>query len=230
MNMGKLQKLFIVFSFLVFPVFCFGISNQKPKLIALSFDDGPHTTYTEEVLAVLKKNNIKATFFVMGGCVHNHPDLLQKEYEDGNAIGNHTYTHPNLSKLSDAAVAKELTRADDIIYKTIHVRPAIFRPPYGACSANCTATANRLGIKKVTWSYLVNDWDVDKTSSDIIATSLIKHAYPGAILAMHDGSGNRQKTVDALPRVIATLKNKGYQFVTIPELLKIQPYRNENRS
>jgi len=208
----------------VFFTSCYAADNEK-KVIALTFDDGPHLKYTEEVLNILKKNNIHATFFVMGGSVRNHPELLKEEFAAGNVIGNHTYSHPNLSKLTSSAIGQELNKNDAMIYKTIHVHPILFRPPYGACSELCTATITKLGYKKVTWHFLVNDWDVNKTSSEKIADQIIKNAKPGAIMAMHDGGGNREKTVQALPVIIDTLKKNGYQFVTVSELLKVSPYR-----
>lgn len=224
------MKIFIKFVLVILPFWCCSAfcnaDNPAKKLIALSFDDGPHVKYTEEVLHILKENNIKATFFVIGGCVRNHADLLKETFADGNVIGNHTFTHPNLSKLSNIAIEKEAIKANDIIYKTIGVRPALLRPPYGACNDNCKQTLKKLGFTKVTWHYLVNDWDINKTSSEIIASSIIKNASPGAIMAMHDGSGNREKTVQALPRIISTLKQQGYQFVTVPELLKVKAYMN----
>ena len=226
----KIKKNQVFVSFILslllttFPLFCYA-NNSTKKLIALTFDDGPHIQYTEEVLNILKKNNIKATFFVIGGNVKNHPELLKKTFVDGNLIGNHSYTHPNLSKIDSNLITKELNRANDIIYKTIHVYPTLMRPPYGACDTHCDKVANTLGFKKINWDYLVNDWDVNKTTAGIIATNIIKHAGPGKILSMHDGGGNREKTVKALPSIIATLKKEGYQFVTVAELLNTKPYR-----
>jgi len=226
----KIKKNQVFVSFILslllttFPLFCYA-NNSTKKLIALTFDDGPHIQYTEEVLNILKKNNIKATFFVIGGNVKNHPELLKKTFADGNLIGNHSYTHPNLSKIDSKLITKELNRANDIIYKTIHVYPTLMRPPYGACDTHCDKVANTLGFKKINWDYLVNDWDVNKTTAGIIATNIIKHAGPGKILSMHDGGGNREKTVKALPSIIATLKKEGYQFVTVAELLNTKPYR-----
>lgn len=226
----KIKKNQVFVSFILFilfitsPLFCYA-SNSAKKVIALTFDDGPNKQYTEAVLNILKKNNINATFFVIGSNVKNQPEMLKKVFADGNLIGNHSYTHPNLSKIDSNLITKELNRTNDIIYKTIHVYPTLMRPPYGACDTHCKKIVNTLGFKEISWDYLVNDWDVNKTTSEIIATSIIKHAGPSKILSMHDGGGNRDKTVKALPNIIATLKKEGYTFVTVAELLNIEPYR-----
>lgn len=202
-----------------------GASRPVDKVIALTFDDGPSKQYTEEVLQVLQQYNIKATFFVMGGCVKNRPEVLKKVYAAGYEIGNHTYSHPHLSSESDSAIANELTKANEIIYQAINVYPVLFRPPYGDCSAKCTEVAAKMGYKKITWDYMPNDWDSGKTTSAIIADKIIRNARSGAIITVHDGGGNREKTVQALPTIITTLKKEGYRFVTVSELINIEPYR-----
>lgn len=221
---AKIKMLFSVLTSLslLLPAFCSAFDNSAAKVIALTFDDGPNKQNTEKVLTILEQNNIKATFFVVGGSVKKNPEILKKVFAAGNAIGNHSYTHPNFSTLSNAAMAKELTKTNEQIYQVIHVYPTLFRPPFGTCSSACSSVVTSLGLKKITWDYMVNDWDVNKTSAEKIATNVIKHAKPGAIITMHDGGGNREKTVMALPLIISTLKHAGYHFVTIPELLNIK--------
>jgi peptidoglycan/xylan/chitin deacetylase (PgdA/CDA1 family) len=201
-------------------------NNQKKKLIALSFDDGPNGKYTEAVLAILKENNAKATFFVCGDSTAAAPNLVKQEYAAGNEIGNHTYSHVNIAKLSENNLKKELTKANEEIYKAINVYPVLFRPPYGASSARANQVLAQLGFKKITWNYMVNDFDTKKTSADKIASEVITHAHPGAIIDMHDGGGNRDKTIAALPVIIKALKKQGYEFVTVSTIVKVNPYRN----
>jgi peptidoglycan-N-acetylglucosamine deacetylase len=215
----------IVFTLLlVIPLTC--SANTKPKYIALTFDDGPSDTYTQQILSILKSNQIKATFFVTGANAKKNPEMLKKVYTEGNDIGNHTYSHPNLAKLSAHAIEAELTKTNEQIYKAINVYPILFRPPFGMSSAQSNQVAAKLGFRKITWNYMVNDYDANKTTADIIAKSIINHASPGAIMTMHDCCGDRSKTVAALPLIISALKNQGYQLVTVSELLKIKPYRS----
>jgi peptidoglycan-N-acetylglucosamine deacetylase len=202
-----------------------GGSNTSEKVVALSFDDGPSAKNTREILAILKQYNAKATFFVCGGNVKLHPDVLREEFGNGNEIGSHSYTHPMMNKLSEDSIRRELVKANDEIYKVINVRPVLFRPPYGASSERVRSVVNQLGMREVTWSFLVNDWDVNKTTSEKIADQIIRHAQSGAILAMHDGYIHREKTVQALPIILSELQKQGYQFVTVSELLKIKSYR-----
>lgn len=200
-------------------------AKSEKKNIALTFDDGPNGKYTEQVLDILKKNNIKVTFFVCGDSTALDPDLVKEEYDMGNEIGNHTFSHPNLAKLSDTEVKKELTKANDEIYKAINKYPVLFRPPYGSSSARVNQILSQLGFKKITWDYMVDDYDIGKTTADKIASQVISHAHSGAIIDMHDGGGNREKTIAALPIIIAELKKQNYDFVTVSAIVKIDPYR-----
>lgn len=201
------------------------IPITSQKLVALTFDDGPHKKYTQEILDILHNYHAKATFFVMGGNAKLYPDLVKKEYISGNEVANHSYTHPNIAHLSDAAIQKELTKCSDTINNIIHVYPIVFRPPYGSTSKHAVQVINNMGIKVVTWTYMINDYDVSKMTPEIISSSVIKNTRPGAIIVMHDGNGNREKTVKALPVILQNLTAKGYKFVTVAELLNIQPYR-----
>jgi peptidoglycan/xylan/chitin deacetylase (PgdA/CDA1 family) len=200
--------------------------GSPKKQIALTFDDGPNGKYTEQVLQILKDNNIKVTFFVCGDSVAANPDLLKKEYNMGNEVENHTYSHRNLAKLPSKSISEELSKANDEIYKAIQVHPAMFRPPYGSSSSEVNIISKSLNLRKVTWDYMVDDYDTSKTSSDKIASLVIMHAHSGAIIDMHDGGGNRQKTVEALPIIIADLKKKGYEFVTVSTMLGVKPYQD----
>lgn len=205
---------------------CFAAPPKK--VIALTFDDGPYSPYTEEILNVLQQHNVKATFFVMGGRVKQNPELLKKVFAAGNVIGNHTYSHPNLAKISAAAVEKEIVKTNNLIYQTLHVTPILFRPPFGMSSAASNHVVAKLRMRKVTWNYMVNDYNVNKTTANIIATNVIQHATPGAIITLHDGGGNREKTVQALSQIIPALEAKGYELVTVAEILNIQPYFENN--
>lgn len=208
---------------------CRGIEGVRTtkKVVALTFDDGPHKKYTKEILEILKLNNIRATFFVIGKNAENNPGVLEEAYTNGNVIANHTYSHFFLTKLSDNGVENEMLMADKIIYGIIGVHPALFRPPYGACSVRSTAIVGRLGFATISWDDMTDDYNVSQTTPEKIANSIIKYAHPGAIIGFHDGGGNREKTVKALPVVIEALRSKGYKFLTIPELLNIKAYADQ---
>jgi peptidoglycan-N-acetylglucosamine deacetylase len=195
------------------------------KVVALTFDDGPHKKYTQEILDILHAYDAKATFFIMGGNAKLYPDLVKKEYAAGHEVANHSYTHPNMTHLSDVTIQKELTKCSETINKAVNVYPIVFRPPYGSTSRHVNEVINNMGFKVVTWSYMINDYDVNKMTPEIISSSVIKNTRPGAIIVMHDGNGNREKTVKALPVILKNLSDRGYKFVTVAELLNVKSYR-----
>lgn len=206
---------------------CQGVKGirTKEKVVALTFDDGPHQKYTPEILAVLKQNNIKATFFVVGKNAQRYPDIIRAVDTDGHVIANHSYSHFFLTKLSDNDVEVELTKTSGIVNGIIGKYPMLFRPPYGACSDRTTKITAGLGITTVLWNDMTNDYEVNRTTSEKIADDIISHVRRGGIVGLHDGGGNREKTVKALLLIISELKDRGYKFLTIPELLNIDGYR-----
>lgn len=220
----KSRRMFLASILLLFSTLAVTAPMTKQKMIALTFDDGPNPPYTEQILNILQQNNAKATFFVTGGSVKAYPEMLKKVYAAGNVIGNHTYSHPLTTKLSTAAFEKELNKTNQLIFDQIHVYPVLFRPPYGMSNTKTSQTLERLGYKKITWDYMVNDYESWKTTADEIARNVIQHARPGAIITMHDGGKDRSKTVKALSQIIATLKQAGYKFVTVAALKNIEPY------
>lgn len=212
--------------------FCSGIhsSETDKKVVALTFDDGPHKIYTQEILAVLKKYNIKATFFLIGKNVEDYPKIVREIYAAGHIIGNHTYSHYAATRLSNDALESELTKAGEIIYDEIKRTPVLYRPPYGACTAKSAQLVKKLGFTTIMWSDAVDDCHAYRTTPAKIATEIIRLARPGAIIALHDGGGNREKTVKALPMIIEALSKEGYEFLTIPELLGVEAYVPEPKA
>ena len=162
---------------------------------------------------------------MVGKNVESYPDIVKTAYLDGNIIGNHTYSHFYLSHLSEDEVRTELSKASEAICKIVHKYPLLFRPPYGACSYSSTAQIGSLGFVTIGWCAMTNDYDVDHTISTKIAEDILRYVRPGGIIGLHDGGGNREKTVQALRIIISELKAQGYEFLTIPELLSIDPYR-----
>lgn len=197
-----------------YPVFN---GNTHVPEIALSFDDGPTPPYTSQILNVLNSYNVQATFFVIGLRVTVYPDLVRQEYEQGNAIGNHTWTHPKLTRLSSAEVRSELQKTSDAIKSVIGVAPTVFRPPYEEFNASVQSIAASLGLSTVLWNVDPRDWAVPGTKA--IIANVLHSVHDGSIIEMHDGGGNRSETVAALPTIITTLEQRGFRFVTIPRLI-----------
>ncbi|MBV9468399.1 MAG: polysaccharide deacetylase family protein [Abitibacteriaceae bacterium] len=191
------------------------------KVFALTFDDGPWPEYTREVLRILAANNIKATFFMVGHEVRARPDVARAVRDAGHAIGNHSWDHP--SRPRDPV--GQVERTDQAIEKALGFRPTIFRPPYGLLKNGMARQAEQEKDAVLIWSADCADWK--KPGAGSIASMIISQASPGGIALMHDGGGDRHQTVEALPRIINTLRERGYRFVTIPELLRmryINPY------
>ena len=190
------------------------IEERHRKMIALTFDDGPDPTTTPQALSILKKFNAKATFFMVGKNVNAYPDIAKQVRKEGHQIGNHTWNHPQLPKLSLDSAKKEILDTQEAIQKATGVQTKIMRPPYGAINS-----AIQYGVDQ---SYIM--WDVDsldwKTHNTTAILNEVKKAVkPGSIILMHD---IHQTTIDALPTVLDYLKSQGYTFVTVDELLNYQ--------
>lgn len=205
--------------------FCYGIRHAitAKKVVALTFDDGPHKQYTNEILAVLKQYGVKGTFFLIGENVEKYPEIVRAIYADGHVIGNHSYSHNYLTKLSNDELTDDLTKTENLIYGVIKNLPALFRPPYGACSFRSAKLIKQLGFSIVMWSSTAEDFHA-RVTPEKIAANVIQLVKPGAIITLHDGGGNRRKTVQALPIIIDILKGEGYEFLTVPELLGANAY------
>jgi len=194
----------------------------KEKVIALTFDDGPWPESTAQILDILKENNIKATFFVIGQNVKNNPDLLKRVISEGNAIGNHTWHHL-YRFLSPQAATYEVSSTEDIIYKTTGIKPSLFRPPGGIMTNGVASYAKNNKYALILWSS--DSVDYSRPSVPRLINNVFRSAKPGGIVLMHDGGGNRSNTIAALPEIIRRFRSQGYRFVTIPELLLMDNYK-----
>jgi peptidoglycan-N-acetylglucosamine deacetylase len=184
--------------------------------VALTFDDGPSPTFTPQVLRVLRRMHVHATFFVIGFLADAYPDLVRQEHQAGMAIGNHTYNHPEVPpfkqlprQLLDAEIqlgAQSLTR--------IGVRPALLRPPAGSTSPKVVAAAERAGERVVLWSVDPTDWPAGVTAPEI-KRRVLGAVQPGSIVLLHDGGGDRSPTVKALPGIIKGIRHRHLRLVTI---------------
>ena len=193
--------------------------SPPQKIIALTFDDGPWPESTAEVLDILKKNQIKGTFFVVGQNVKNYPNLLKQEIAEGHVIGNHTWHHW-YQFLNPQAAAYEIDHTSDLIFQTTGLKTNLFRPPGGFMHNGVVDYARNSKYAIILWSS--DSVDYSRPAVPKLIANVFREAKPGGIVLMHDGGGNRSKTVQALPQIIASFRKQGYRFVTIPELLEIE--------
>lgn len=198
--------------------------DKNIKQAALTFDDGPDNIYTPKILDILKENNIKATFFIVGTRAQANPQMVKRILDEGHAIGNHSWSHPELDKLSPDKVKYEIKKTDDILETMIGFHPSIVRPPYGEADKKVVEEVASMGFKIVDWSVDTRDWA--GTSPKLIMDCVKLELKPGAIILQHCAGGKKGKlenTVTALPEIIRYLKSEGYSFARIPELLNISP-------
>jgi peptidoglycan/xylan/chitin deacetylase (PgdA/CDA1 family) len=194
--------------------------KNNEKVIALTIDDGPWPKTTVEMLNILKQNNVKATFFLVGSSLKNHPKIAKQVVAEGHAIGNHTFNHL-YKRLNPATAKNEIEKTNELIYQTTGVKTSLFRPPGGYLNNGLAAYAKSQNNAVIMWSLTSADTD-PRAKYQVFVKNVVKGAKPGAIVLMHDGGGNRERTVKALPEIITGLKKQGYRFVTIPELLEME--------
>lgn len=193
---------------------------DSEKVIALTVDDGPWPETTEQMLDIFKENDIKATFFWIGKSIENSPEIARRVVADGHAIGNHTWHHW-YDPMDAATAADEIDRTAKLIYETTGVKTTFFRPPGGVLNNGLAKYAKEQNYSVVMWSVTSADTD-PRAQPSAFVNNVLKGAKPGAIVLMHDGGGDRSRTIKALPEMIAGLKQQGYRFMTIPELLEMQ--------
>ncbi|MFT5466670.1 MAG: peptidoglycan/xylan/chitin deacetylase (PgdA/CDA1 family) [Verrucomicrobiales bacterium] len=185
--------------------------------IAMTFDDGPHPTNTPRLLDMLKQRNIRATFFVVGPNSKNHPGILRRMVAEGHEIANHTWTHGDMTKVSQAAVRKELNDSRDAIVAATGIAPKLWRPPYGAVNSNLKNWIKQeYGYPTIMWSVDPMDWK--RPGASVVADRLVSGTGNGGILLAHD---IHKPTIDAMPSALDRLMAKGYKFVTVSQLIAI---------
>ena len=191
--------------------------NTDEHHIALTFDDGPHSEKTDKILDVLKENNVKATFFVVGENATGNEDIIERIIDDGHEIGNHTFGHKYLFKVDRSVMEREIDLCDDEIFNHSEYNATLFRPPGGIYNDLLTAVCNERGYSMVLWSIDTRDWA--GTSAEDIESEILKNVEDGAIILMHDYVSGDSYTDVALASVIPKLKELGYSFVTVSELI-----------
>lgn len=186
------------------------VDKDKP-MVALTFDDGPSKKYTSSILDALKEYNASATFFVLGSNAENAPELLQRMVLEGNEIGNHTFSHKQLTTLSKAGVEEEIQETRECIYQITHTYPHVLRPPYGSKNETVLQCANDALV--VTWSLDTKDWK--DRDAKVIVERIMKEVKDGDIILMHDLYAT---SAQAACIVIPKLQEAGYQLVTVSQL------------
>lgn len=195
--------------------------TTNDKKVALTFDDGPDAKYTPMILDILKQNGIKATFFIVGVQASKNPNVVKRIAEEGHAIGNHTWNHPQIPKLSEEQINNQITSTDNILYSLIGYHTDLFRPPYGAMNNNNIEQVAGMGYKIIDWSVDTRDWAGTRVPQ--IMTYVRKEFRSGGIILQHCAGNDKNmiNTINALKQMIALFKAEGYTFVTIPQLLDV---------
>lgn len=194
--------------------------KTEEKVVAITFDDGPHPKYTAEILDLLAEYNAKATFFVVGENAEKNPELLLRQYNYGHEIANHTYTHPIKTTIPKLEI--EIKRTNDLIYSITGYHPELFRPVEGQYTDNMIQSLVKNGYKVVMWSWHMDTEDWKNPGVHRIVKTVLDGTKPGNIILFHDGGGNRSQTVKALEKILPELQKQGYKFVTISELIDIE--------
>lgn len=198
------------------------------RKVALTFDDVPDPRYTPLVLNVLKREKVRATFFVVGSRARKHPATVRRIHREGHAIGNHSFNHPDFSELSLREMQSQITRAEKALQETAGIAPRLIRPPYGEIKPSQLDWARKNGYTVVNWDVDSSDWK--QLSSRAVFANVTKSVRPGSIILLHAGGGEGQNlfgTVQSLPKLIAWLRSHDYEPVTLPELLNIPETRKE---
>lgn len=189
------------------------IVNENGPMIALTFDDGPYPKVTGHILDVLEKNGVCATFFVLGSRIEGHEDMLTRMDELGCEIGNHSFSHADLTRLSKADCQRELSDTDAEIRRVTGHEASVVRPPYGYYNKTVMSAAGR---PLILWTVDTNDWR-GKAPGEI-ADYVIQQAKEGSVILMHD---QQTQTADAMEMIIPTLIDEGFRFVTVSELIRL---------
>jgi peptidoglycan/xylan/chitin deacetylase (PgdA/CDA1 family) len=191
--------------------------GRTPKAVALTFDDGPWPGATERVLAILERFGVKATFFMVGSQAERYPNLVKRVNRAGHSIGNHTFDHPVdplFADMTDLRTANEIDDADEVLARQ-GIHPTLFRPPGGSFDAFVVQEALRRQMRVVMWSVDPQDWRAGRTAKEIVK-KVLRDVHAGSIILLHDGGGDAEHTIKALPDLIRGIRKMGLGFVTVP--------------
>lgn len=190
------------------------VDCTQVKCIALTFDDGPGK-YAGTLLDTLKKYDAKVTFFLEGQYVKSRPQYVKRMAAEGHELGNHSYKHPDFTKLEPWDIRSEIQKTQDAVKKAAGVEPKLLRPPYGMADLQVSEIASEFGMPIVLWTGGSEDWKTKNVEA--IKKKTLEVAKPGAIILMHDWV---KQTVDAMPSIVKSLQKKGYHLVKVSDLVK----------
>ena len=196
--------------------------NTSQKVVALTFDDGPTREDTDKILAELKELNIHATFFLTGAELEQNPSEGQKIAAAGHEIGNHSYSHKRMIFVTPSFVEKEIETTDKLIRETGYTGAIHFRPPYGKKLFALPYYLSKTNRKTITWDIEPDSYPEIEKSSDKIARYVVENVKPGSIILLHVMYGIRKTSFEAIRKIVNELRQKGYQFKTVSELLAMK--------
>lgn len=193
--------------------------NTNEKVVALTFDDGPMPGFTEALLKTLDESDIKATFFLVGEAIEKHPDLAKEIVLQGHQIGNHSFSHKKMIFVSHAFVKNEIERTSELIRAAGYKGDMTFRPPYGKKLFSLPMYLRDNAIPNIMWNIEPEKYDIVK-KSELITDYVVKNIKPGSIILMHPMFDSKKIAINSVASIAKKLKDKGYKFVTVSELLK----------
>jgi peptidoglycan-N-acetylglucosamine deacetylase len=197
------------------PAITFNSVHVDGPYIAMTFDDGPSAALTPKLLDLLAAHHIKATFFVVGENVAEHPEIVARAAREGHEIASHSWSHPNLAKMSQESVRSQLQRTDDAIKSAIGKSPTLLRPPYGSITEREKRWIHdEFGYDIILWDVDPLDWK--RPGAAVVRNRILKETRPGSIVLSHD---IHPGTIEAMPSTLDELEAKGFKFVTVSELL-----------
>src|SRR6266498_4893849 len=208
------------------PGITFNSVHVAGPYIAMTFDDGPSATLTPKLLDLLAAHHIKATFFVIGENVAEHPEIVARAAREGHEIANHSWSHPNFGKMSDESVRHQLQQTDDAIKNATGKRPTLLRPPYGSITAREKRWIHdEFGYHIILWD--VDPYDWKRPGPAVVRARILKETQLGSIVLSHD---IHPGTIEAMPSTFDELEAKGFKFVTVSELIRMAAARPSHPS
>ncbi len=217
--MRNVRTALLMLLFIILPLTVFAKPLDKvrtkplPGTVTLTFDDGPSPIFTPQVLAILKKYHVKATFFVMGWAVKKYPNLIRQMIADGHAVASHTNSHPNLTRISQRQLRYEVLMPKEAIKSVIGKPPVCLRPPFGAGNKRVAAFIRTHGMIMVPMGF--NSFDYKRPGVNKLIKWVVSNARSGRVILLHDGYKARAQTVKALPAIIEGIQKKGLGFSAI---------------
>ena len=217
----------------MYPDLFIASGDSQEKKVALTFDDGPDDVFTPQILDILKAKDVKATFFVIGKRAEGYPEVMRRIVEECHLAGNHTWSHPNIMKISLEDAKEEVLKTEKLLrkyYKDSPDKIRIFRSPYGSIDPKQVEYISNMGYKIISWNVDSLDWK--GLSAEEVKTNILENVTEGSIILQHSAGGEGEDlsgSVEALPEIIDVLKKEGFKFVTIDEILKDRQEKDKQK-